>query len=170
MKRLLVIVAFSFALVGFADDQYLYWMVANDAKIDDAGLDAGTYYAKARVGNEGSGSYLNFYNSPSSECVVDNTYTFNYGDAMPMFIGLGDTKSFVIELYNSIAGDATPVGYVSITEALMANHLTAGGMTVVAGGPLAVGSFTAVPEPTSGLLLLLGVAGLALRRKKMQKA
>ena len=27
------------------------------------------------------------------------------------------------------------------------------------------GNFTAVPEPTSGLLLLLGVAGLALRRR-----
>ena len=30
----------------------------------------------------------------------------------------------------------------------------------------AVGTWQAVPEPTSGLLLLLGVAGLALRRKK----
>ena len=29
----------------------------------------------------------------------------------------------------------------------------------------AAGAWTAVPEPTSGLLLLLGVAGLALRRK-----
>jgi len=28
------------------------------------------------------------------------------------------------------------------------------------------GAWTAVPEPTSGLLLLLGVAGLALRRKR----
>ncbi len=28
------------------------------------------------------------------------------------------------------------------------------------------GNFTAVPEPTSGLLLLLGVAGLALKRKR----
>lgn len=29
------------------------------------------------------------------------------------------------------------------------------------------GSWQAVPEPTSGLLLILGVAGLALRRKKI---
>ena len=29
----------------------------------------------------------------------------------------------------------------------------------------ATGSWTAVPEPTSGLLMLLGMAGLALRRK-----
>ena len=30
----------------------------------------------------------------------------------------------------------------------------------------ATGNYTAVPEPTSGLMLLLGVAGLALRRKQ----
>ena len=30
-----------------------------------------------------------------------------------------------------------------------------------------VSTFTAVPEPTSGLLLLLGVAGLALRRRRV---
>ena len=30
----------------------------------------------------------------------------------------------------------------------------------------ATGAYTAVPEPTSGLLLLLGMAGLALRRKQ----
>ena len=34
------------------------------------------------------------------------------------------------------------------------------------GGSGAATSWTAVPEPTSGLLMLLGIAGLALKRKK----
>ena len=33
-------------------------------------------------------------------------------------------------------------------------------------GTAGSGTFTAVPEPTSGLLMLLGVAGLALRRRR----
>ena len=40
---------------------------------------------------------------------------------------------------------------------------TASGTTLLSGAP--TGSF-AVPEPTSGLLLLLGMAGLALKRKR----
>ena len=37
---------------------------------------------------------------------------------------------------------------------------------MLAGGSLYVGGGEAIPEPTSGLLLLLGVAGLTLRRKR----
>ena len=39
-------------------------------------------------------------------------------------------------------------------------------MNLVDTTPYTAGSWTAVPEPTSGLLLLLGVAGLALKRKR----
>ena len=36
----------------------------------------------------------------------------------------------------------------------------------IAGGYPTAGWYTAVPEPTSGLLMLLGMAGLALRRRR----
>lgn len=47
------------------------------------------------------------------------------------------------------SGTQTKPGTLSITAADFANS----------------GTFTAVPEPTSGLLMLLGLAGLALKRK-----
>ncbi len=44
---------------------------------------------------------------------------------------------------------------------------TAASWTIAANKtPLTNASFTAIPEPTSGLLLLLGMAGLALKRKR----
>ena len=39
-------------------------------------------------------------------------------------------------------------------------------ITLSTQGTAGSGTFTAVPEPTSGLLLLLGMAGLALKRKR----
>jgi len=45
-------------------------------------------------------------------------------------------------------------------------HTTASWALTVANTPLKKTDFTAIPEPTSGLLLLLGMAGLALRRKQ----
>ena len=57
-------------------------------------------------------------------------------------------------------GEAT-IEFASITSSSKAAALDA------AGGYSAAGWYTAsVPEPTSGLLLLLGVAGLALKRKR----
>ena len=52
---------------------------------------------------------------------------------------------------------------VSRTDGLYVN-----GSAISIGAPIAVGSYSAlaIPEPGSGLLLLLGVAGLALRRRK----
>lgn len=45
-------------------------------------------------------------------------------------------------------------------------HTTASWSIGATATPIAATDFTAVPEPTSGLLILLGVAGLALKRKR----
>ena len=54
---------------------------------------------------------------------------------------------------------ASPISFGSVTSSSKAFNDVAGGYT-------SAGWYGAVPEPTSGLLMLLGMAGLALRRKR----
>ena len=63
-----------------------------------------------------------------------------------------------------MSGDAfaSTITYNDISDtATLAQFLATGGASTA--GAVNVG---AIPEPTSGLLLLLGVAGLALKRKR----
>jgi len=55
--------------------------------------------------------------------------------------------------------------YFMVSQSVTANAPAAGSLNMSFGTQTS-NSWTAVPEPTSGLLLLLGVAGLALRRKQ----
>ena len=61
--------------------------------------------------------------------------------------------------YEGTATATTPIGNLpSSNIGVTANFANAGSWTYTAG--------SAVPEPTSGLLMLLGMAGLALRRRR----
>jgi hypothetical protein len=68
-------------------------------------------------------------------------------------------------LYISSVGSASSPATGSATI-----NFTEGGVSTAlkdaAGGYTTAGWYTAVPEPTSGLLMLLGMAGLALRRRR----
>jgi len=80
------------------------------------------------------------------------------------------TAYFVVfngdSMYVSITADA---GYAAVgTSDILFNSISSSSKLKfdVADGYSAAGWYAAVPEPTSGLLMLLGMAGLALRRKR----
>ena len=82
--------------------------------------------------------------------------------------GVGDTAyaAMILTYTDATAGDFYIANIGSYTfEADMDKELKAFGTNEFATASALTG-FTAAPEPTSGLLLLLGVAGLALKRKR----
>lgn len=73
-----------------------------------------------------------------------------------------DGKLFISETYTTMAqATATEdIAFADVTAESMAAAMSA------SAGYSGAGWYESVPEPTSGLLLLLGMAGLALRRKQ----
>ena len=107
----------------------------------------------------------------TSEATAANTYSSRAGSALSLqgtsTFNAGDTAYGLI-LYVDAASDKYLANVASLTFASAQNGIvsdlanTLGGTGSTAGAT----SWQAVPEPTSGLLMLLGMAGLALRRKR----
>ena len=79
----------------------------------------------------------------------------------------GDEVSAYIVLFN--AADATAADYYAVTSVMNTTVPSVGSTFSMAYNFETATSgwqTTAVPEPTSGLLMLLGMAGLALRRRR----
>ena len=77
----------------------------------------------------------------------------------------GDTWDvFMLVLNNTDASAATY--YMTAADTKATKTVSAAGLISPTFGSQASNSWTAIPEPTSGLLMLLGVAGLALRRRR----
>ena len=89
--------------------------------------------------------------------------------------GIGDTENAFLVLFdNASAADASYYAYTGTMQSLPVGDggapigLAFGefASAVQSGWQSTSGGPSPIPEPTSGLLLLLGVAGLALRRKR----
>ena len=178
MKKFLI---FALAVSSYAASaSVLLWMVdpseTSVTKLGDWDT-AKVSYGKSDVYTQGSQTLLNIggQNVAASSWDTDLTSTqlaninTAYGHALADLANVTDSNSqyYFIELYN---GDKL-VGYTAtgvsgsdlstyIKEWSDLSNMTQS-MTGWGGAP-----FTAVPEPTSGMLMLLGMALLGLRRKK----
>lgn len=171
MKKYIALIAAVVSFGAFADS-YLYWLVGDSITRDGSEF---TGYDTAKVGvMDASGKcagYLTIYGENATQNYGEKI-GMTPGDNSPFYANLGtwgSGYSFYIELFN----DTTSVGrsekILKYADAL--SYATSFGTSNPA-KLWNVASFTtaAVPEPSSALLLLLGCAGLALKRKKQAKA
>ena len=169
MKNFIISAVFAslFALVASADVSYFYWAV-------NASSDYAFYYARIKgVTSDGISTYLDIY-GPGSSTAVAKLYASDYPDtgttAGSAFANVTDYTTvgsqFLVELWTKGATDtdeATLIAWKSVDySTVTANIFTQ--MNQSGNQPYTFTNF--IPEPTSGLLLLLGSAALALRRKQ----
>lgn len=170
MKKLLLGALMVMGVFGTAQASELYWMIADNAELD--GSELGTWdtaYIYASVdGSNFRGEFIEEWTK--SDMSIWDGYAVT---------GIGEydaAKSFYIELYD--AGSKIGQSVVSMSDpkqgATLASTLEAAGAIDIGGGanmpsPYSFTTFTTsevVPEPTTGLLMLFGLAGLALRRRR----
>ena len=165
MKKALFIVALIGSMVASADtDSYLYWMVGESAPS----------YTTAKIRDiSGEDAYLTSYYAPNGEEIGESvtsdivTDQAAWGDGLYAAVDSSSLpQTFIVELFN---GD-TFVGQSTLSQADALQYIYAGGMSVpTATAPATFSSF-AIPEPSSGLLMLVGCAVLGLRRRKQKNA
>lgn len=171
MKKILLIAAVLCGASVFADDeaiefQRLYWQIGNGYAADQA--DAGRLYATVSGGDEKI--YLGGYKTTTGSATGVLTGTdlvsspgvpkfSDYQTAMYYFELVNTTDNLVLSTSEGFSyGQLLSAGAFAIDYA---------GLTKPSLSPSGVfTAYTMIPEPTSGLLMLLGLAGLALKRKR----
>lgn len=153
MKKLITLAAMMMTAMFAKADTYLYWTV------DMTGSNiTGAQYAKLYASNDGS-----TYTSISSY------YEIGSVNAAQSTIAGGVSASpytnYLVALYNDALNQIAVSGNASSYGDIMQNTWNAAEAgTKPPSTPYSFSGFV-VPEPTSGMMILLGVAALALKRR-----
>ena len=182
MKKLILIVcAVAASSLLAVEDSYLYWMVADTITMDDGNVynwDNGSFAARVVAYNNDTGKskYLNLYGQTETGALESvpvvsgvSQVTVN-GVNSPFYAGIAAGMpvanwSYFIELYNET---------VTVRSVDSLDYPTAETMAYLKGSDLKPGKYWSVaaftpkpvPEPNSALMMLIGCAALALRRRK----
>ena len=151
-------------------DSYLYYMLDNNLTYSNqAGSPlAGTavpvdQYTYAKVSTDGGQNYLTLYNTDGPMPGV-----YEIGRGQTGIAGFSSTPSFTSFLFEVYDGDDNKLGWTTLAYNSESDFVYRDSINPGNTGVFHITSL--IPEPTSGLLFLLGAAGLALRRRRMARA
>ncbi len=171
MKKILWSVAVALIAVGARAD-VLYWQVSSPTTTDGSAISLETFkYAAVYAQNDatGKGVYLSSFRPNNDEAdvtvPVGAIYGVDFSASADDYTGM----TFYIELYSADSMYKSSTGK-SYSDLKAAGHIADftndfEKMNAWSGGTF-VASSSNVPEPTSGMLLLVGAALLGLRRRK----
>lgn len=176
MKKSIFLAALLIAIGASASDSYLYWMVNTADTTPDY---SGYSYARIKAVDGGTEKYLTIYEGDFEDPLLVNGESGVSRDIVNLYhdfdanagfyaslAGVSSSASFIVELFND-SGKFLAQSFNDGAYGTLSAYIYAGGISGQSPvSPWLAGSFD-VPEPSSGLLMLLGMAGLALRRRKV---
>ena len=149
---------------AYANDAYQFFVIGQNGTTSiatitallDAGSDTSSYaFGSGSVGSNGSSIMAAGSSGKTLGAGTYDTFFVLFDSASPT---AGDSK------YVVVSGTSTLSKTVAATTAQVV--FASGNVSSTLSNASNWKSYGAVPEPTSGLLMLLGMAGLALRRKR----
>ena len=161
MKKVVILVALAAATIT-ANAASFKWSAANIYNPTDStaklasGTGSATLYAYLSTADASTAVAV-----ATSSLTSDGGITKTFEDTTNFSVGSDYTFYFVLEAngYSFTSGTVTKGATVATTENVNFGNLKTA--TTTGGG------WAAVPEPTSAMLLVMGLAGLALKRKRV---